>query len=252
MSSDLLNKPLNHSSELSLSQAPETRYTTTPVPLAYGPQFGPWRVAVVRVEETPAGECFWIGVSLCLKRISKGRLTCLRLLEMVVQRYCPPPPRAGLMNFVGPAGLSSHAEKTLEPLQLMVHAQTDPAGRFFAAGTLSPSDCYPVGPVGPDATGGPVGPDVYITDPNSLKHVARTPPDPDGQDAAATGTPSPSDCYTAGPVWFMSQGTLLAQMTVYLFWNHASTWFQTMLTQLVSLTPSRILRNHYNMRWLSC
>ena len=50
------------------------------------------------------------------------------------------------MNFVGPAGLSSHAEKSLEPLQLMVHAQTDSAGRFFAAGMLSPSDCYPVGP----------------------------------------------------------------------------------------------------------
>ena len=25
------------------------------------------------------------------------------------------------------------------------------------------------------------------------------PPNPDGQDAAATGTPSPSDCYPAGP-----------------------------------------------------
>ena len=119
---------------------------------------------------------------------------------MVVQRYWPPPPppRAGLMNFDGPAGLSSHAEKTLEPLQLMVHAQTDPAGRFSAAGTLSPSDCYPVGPVGPYATGGLVGPDVYITDPNSLKHVVRTPPDPDGQDAAET--PSPSDYYPAGTV----------------------------------------------------
>ena len=124
---------------------------------------------------------------------------------------------------------------------------------FFAAGMLSPSDCYPVGPVGPDASGGPVGPDVYITDPNSLKHVVRTPPDSDGQDAAAaTGTPSPSDCYPAGPVGPYVAGGLLAQMTVYLFWNHASTWFQTMLTQLVSLTPSRILRNHYNMRWLSC
>ena len=30
--------------------------TTTPVPLANGPQLGPCRVAVVRVEETPAGD----------------------------------------------------------------------------------------------------------------------------------------------------------------------------------------------------
>ena len=46
-------------------------------------------------------------------------------------------------------------------------------------------------------TGGPVGPDVYITDP--LTHMVRIPPDPDGQDDAATVTPSPSDCYPAGP-----------------------------------------------------
>ena len=39
----------------------------------------------------------------------------------------------------------------------------------------------------------------------------------------------------------MSQGALLAQMTAYLFWNHASTWFQTMLTQLVS--PFRAVRS---------
>ena len=95
----------------------------------------------------------------------------------------PPPPRAGVMKFDGPAGLSSHAEKTREPLQRMVHAQTDPAGQFSATGMLSPSDCYPVGPVGLDATGDPVGPDVYITDPNLLTHVIRAPPDPDGQDA---------------------------------------------------------------------
>ena len=30
--------------------------------------------------------------------------------------------------------------------------------------------------------------------------MIRIPPDPDGQDAAANGTPSPSDCYPAGPV----------------------------------------------------
>ena len=81
----------------------------------------------------------------------------------------------------------------------MVLTQPDPAGQFAAVGTLSPSDCYPVGPVGLFVTGGPVGRDVYITDPNSLTHMVRIPPDPDGQDAAATGTPSPSDSYPAGP-----------------------------------------------------
>ena len=106
------------------------------------------------------------------------------------------------MKFDGPAGLSSHAEKTREPLQLMVHAQTDLAGQFSATGTLSPSDCYPVGPAGLDATGGPVGPDVYIRDPNLLTHVIRTPPDPDGQDATTgpvgpyvgRGSVGPADC----------------------------------------------------------
>ena len=97
------------------------------------------------------------------------------------------------MKFDGPAGRSSHAEKTREPLQLMVHAQTDPAGQF-SAGTPSPSDCYPVGPVGLDATGGPVGPDMYFTDPNLLTHVIRTPPDPDGQNA----TTGPAGPYVGG------------------------------------------------------
>ena len=82
----------------------------------------------------------------------------------------------------------------------MVLTQTDPAGQFAAVGTLSPSDCYPVGPVGPYVTGGPAGPDIYITDPNSWMHMIRIPPDPDGHDAAANGMPSPSDCYPAGPV----------------------------------------------------
>ena len=63
-------------------------------------------------------------------------------------------------------------------------------GQFSATGTLSQSDCYPVGPVGLDATGGPVGPDVYFADPNLLMHVIRTPPDPDGQDAT-TGPAGP-------------------------------------------------------------
>ena len=118
------------------------------------------------------------------------------LLEMFVQRCwlgvpLPTPPfLSWCSEFCWPRW-SSNAEKTLEPLEHTVLTQTDPAGQFAAVGILSPSDCYPVGPVGPD---------VYITDPNSCTHMIRIPPDPDGQDAAANGTPSPSDCYPAGPV----------------------------------------------------
>ena len=66
-------------------------------------------------------------------------------------------PRAGLVNSVGPLGLPPHAEKTLEPLEHTVLTQTDPAGQFAPVGMLSPSDCYPVGPVGTYVTGGPAG-----------------------------------------------------------------------------------------------
>ena len=109
-------------------------------------------------------------------------------------------PRAGVVNSVNPVCQPPHAEKTQEPLEHMVLTQTDPAGQFAAVGTLSPSDCYPVGPVGPYVTGGPASPDVYNTDPNSWTYMIRMSPDPDGQDVAANGTPSPSDCYPAGPV----------------------------------------------------
>ena len=144
-------------------------FPTAPVPSANGPQLGSWRVAVVQVEETPAGD-------------ASG----------------PECPRART-NRQQPIDMPEVAEKTLEPLEHMVHTQTDPAGQFSDVGTLSSSDCYPVGPVGPYVAGGPVGPDVYNTDPNSLTHMVWIPPDPDGQDSAPTGTPSPSDRYPAGP-----------------------------------------------------
>ena len=118
----------------------------------------------------------------------------------IAGRPPPPPPRAGSMKFDGPAGQSSHMEKTREPLQLMVHAQTGPAGQFSAT-----SDCYHVGPDGLDAKGGPVGPDVYFTNPNLLTHVIRTPPDSDGQDTT-TGPAGPSVCWR-GPGWPSSRFT---------------------------------------------
>ena len=174
--------------------------TPMPVPPTDRPQLDPWQVAVVRVEETPAGDASRAETPYA----TTDRRRPIDLPEVAgndgpVLLACPPPPppRAGVMKFDGPAGRSSHAEKTPEPLQLMVHAQTDPAGQF-SAGTLSQSDCYPVGPVGQDATGGPVGPDVNFTDPNLLTHVIRTPPDPDGLDA----TTGPAGPYVGGgPSW---------------------------------------------------
>ena len=121
-----------------------------PVPPADRPQLGPWRVAVVRVEETPAGDASGTEHSCA----TTDRKRSIDLPEVAgsddpILLAAPPPPRAGSMKFDGPAGRSSHVEKTREPLQLMVHAQTDPAGQFSAT-----SDCYPVGPVGLDAKGG--------------------------------------------------------------------------------------------------
>ena len=94
-----------------------------PVPPADRPQLGPWQVAVVRVEETPAEDA------------SRGeppyattdRRRPIDLPEVagndgpVLLAAPPPPPRAGVMKFDGPAGRSSHAEKTQEPFRLMVH-----------------------------------------------------------------------------------------------------------------------------------
>ena len=94
----------------------------------------------------------------------------------------------------------------------MVHAQTDPAGQFSAT-----SDCYPVGPVGLDATGGPVAPDVYFTDPNLLTHVIRTPPDPDGQDA----TTGPAGPYVGGGPVGPAHGLLALESCEHLIPDHA-------------------------------
>ena len=64
------------------------------------------------------------------------------------------------------------------------------AGQFSAVGTLSPSECNSVGPVGlpPHAE--------KILEP--LEHTVLIQTDPAGQ-FAAVGTLSQSDCYPAGP-----------------------------------------------------
>ena len=75
------------------------------------------------------------------------------------------------------------SSKVLEPLEHAVLDHADPAGQHAAVGTLSPSDCYPVGPAGPYITGGPVGPDDFFKvleplEPSVLDHA-----DPAGQHA---------------------------------------------------------------------
>ena len=122
--------------------------TTVPVPSAEGPQLDSWRVAVVRVEETLAGDVS--GPKFPFPET--GRQGPIDLPD-VAGNVRPAllaggSPRAGIVNSVGPVGMPPHAEKTLEPLEHTVLTQTDPAGQFAAVGTLSPSDCYPVGPVG--------------------------------------------------------------------------------------------------------
>ena len=110
-------------------------FPSVPVPSANGPQPGSWRVAVVQVEETIAGDASG-------PEFSRAETNRQRPIDL--------PKVAGNVRpalLAGSPPLSSHTEKTLELLEHMVHTQTDPAGQFSAVGTLSPSDCKSVGPL---------------------------------------------------------------------------------------------------------
>ena len=177
---------------------PPVKFPTAPALLADGPQLGSWQVAVVRVDETPAGDASgWE-----CPRAEQNRQRPIDLSEVAGDVLPVLPaggsPLADLVNSVGPVGPcgmpSPYAEKIHEPLQHTVLIQADPAGRPSAVGTLSPSDCYHVRPAGPY-----VGPDVCCTNPEPVTHTILVHADPAGQDASAVGTPSPSDCYPAGP-----------------------------------------------------
>ena len=152
---------------------------------------------MVRVEETPAGDASG-AESPCAKTDRKRPINLPEVAgndgPALLAAPPPPPPRAGAMKF---------AEKTREPLQLMVNAQTDPAGQFSATGMLSPSDCYPVGPAGPYATGGPCRPRcIYYRSEFIDACDSETLPDPDGHDATTgpvgpyvgRGPVGPADC----------------------------------------------------------
>ena len=179
------------------------KFPTAPVLLADGPQLGCWQVAVVRVDETPTGDASgWE-----CPRAEQNHQRPIDLSEVAgdVRPVLPAggPPLVGSVNSVGPVGPcgmpSPYAKKIHEPLQHSVLIHDDPAGRSSAVGTLSPSDCCPVGPAGPYVAGGPVGPDVCFTNPEPVTHTVLVHADPAGQDVSAVGTLSPSDCYPAGP-----------------------------------------------------
>ena len=100
---------------------PPVKFPTTPVLLADGPQLGSWQVAVVRVDETPAG-----GASgwECSRAETIGQRP-IDLSEVAgdVRPVLPAggPPLADIVNYVGPVGpcgmLSPYAEKIHELLQ---------------------------------------------------------------------------------------------------------------------------------------
>ena len=73
--------------------------------------------------------------------------------------------QVALLARVTPSPIS---EESQEPLEHAVLIRADPAGQHAAVGTLSPSDCYPVGPAGPYVAGGPDGPDVSLKVPEPL------------------------------------------------------------------------------------
>ena len=79
--------------------------------------------------------------------------------------------------------------KDPEPLMHAVLIHADPAGQHAAAvGTLSPSDCYPVGPAGPYVAGGPVGPDDYLQALEPCEQLVLDHADPAGQHAVSLDT----------------------------------------------------------------
>ena len=174
--------------------------------LADGPPLGSWQVAVVRVDETPAGDA-----SEC-PRAEQNRQRPMDAFEVTgnVRPVVPAAgsPLAGVVNPAGPDGPavaggpvgpcetpSPSSCGVLEPLEHSVLLQADPAGQHAAVGTLPLSDCYPAGPY---FAGGPVGPDVLSIVLEPLDDSVLIHADP-AEQHAAVGMLSSSDCYPAGP-----------------------------------------------------
>ena len=88
-------------------------FPVTPVLLAGGPQLGPWQVAVVRVEETPAGDS------------SEREYPCaIQSRHRPIDIYELPDCLAHTVVEGGPAG-----PEVIEPLELLVLDHADPAGQ---------------------------------------------------------------------------------------------------------------------------
>ena len=157
------------------------KFPAAPVLLADGTQLGSWQVAVVRVDETPAGDAS----GREYPRVEQNRQWPIDVSELpggpglpCMGEMLTSPEFTGNVRPVVPAGGSPLAggsdgpvvaggpvgswdtpspssEEALEPLEHAVLIHADPAGQHAAVGTLSPSDCYPAGPAGPYVAGGP-------------------------------------------------------------------------------------------------
>ena len=177
------------------------KFPSAPVLLADGPRLGSWRVAVVRVDETPVEDASG-------RECPRAEQNWQRPIDIseVTGNVRPVVPAGGspLVGVVNPAGpdgpvvaggpvgqcemLSPYSEKIQEPLAHAVLIQADPAGQPSAVGTLSPSDCYPAGPAGPYVAGGPVGPDDYLQALELCEQLVLDHADPAGQDAIIRDT----------------------------------------------------------------
>ena len=126
------------------------KFPSVPVLFAGGPQLGSWQVAVMRVDETHAGDA------------SGREYPCAEQMDTSKSHDGP----GHTVVAGGPVGPyetpSPSSEESQDPLEHAVLIHADPAGQPAAVGMLSPSDCYPAGRAGPCVAGGPVGPDDYL------------------------------------------------------------------------------------------
>ena len=131
------------------------KFPAAPVLLAGGPQLGSWQVAVVRVDETPAGDASG-------REYPRAEQNRQRPID-TSESHDGPGHTVVAGGPVGPCETPFPSyEESQDPLERVVLIHADPAGQPAAVGTLSPSDCYPAGRPGLCAAGGPVGPDDYL------------------------------------------------------------------------------------------
>ena len=133
------------------------KFPAAPVLLADGPQLGSWQVAVVRVDETPAGD-------------ASGR-ECPRAEQ---NRQRP----IDVSELPGGPGLPCMGEMLTSPEATGNVRPVVPAGGSPLAGVVNPAD--PDGPVGPCETLSPSSEEIQ----EPLEHAVLIRADPAGQHAA--------------------------------------------------------------------